>query len=237
MFATELQRKYDLTSPLLPVHRLDVGTTGCLALAVTKRAAQEISRQFALGTVDKTYLALVRGDRRSFRANSGRVEDPIRYRNGYFDGLSEDGQPSVTEWEFLAESPIAPLSLLRLRLLTGHKHQLRIHLAKSLHAPILGDERYSSTRIHEAITNQASVPPERMFLHASRLSLFKYRSGGPQKRLRLGIQAPLPADWIRLCEELMLPIPSSEVKGSLSIDGEPIQASEIPDLGGQWLHD
>lgn len=108
-----------------------------------------MSRQFTEGTVHKTYLALVRGDSRSFRSDSGRIEQPIRYRDGYFDGLGGDGEPSVTEWELLADSvsgillrhgvaqtlaaqPIAPLSLVRLRLLTGHKHQLRIHLAKSL---------------------------------------------------------------------------------------------------------
>jgi 23S rRNA-/tRNA-specific pseudouridylate synthase len=80
------------------------GTTGCLTLAVTQRAAQEMSRQFAQGTVHKTYLALVRGDSRSFLAASGRVTDPIRYHDGYFDGLGEGGEPSVTEWELLAES-------------------------------------------------------------------------------------------------------------------------------------
>ncbi|TEB33711.1 pseudouridine synthase [Coprinellus micaceus] len=233
--ATGLQKKYELASPLRPVHRLDVGTTGCLTLAVTQRAAQEMSRQFAQGTVHKTYLALVRGDSRSFLAASGRVTDPIRYHDGYFDGLGEGGEPSVTEWELLAESPIAPLSLVRLKLVTGHKHQLRIHLAKSLQAPILGDQRYSTSPIHESISRQVHVPSNRMFLHASRFSLLKYRSGGPQKRFRLGIQAPLPADWVGLCQKLKLPIPSSEVNGGLSINGEPIQDTEIAGVDGRWL--
>ena len=82
----------------------DQGTTGCLALAVTQRAAQEMSRQFSQGLVHKTYLALVRGDSRSFRATSGRVTDPIRYRDVYFGGIGEGGEPSVTEWELLADS-------------------------------------------------------------------------------------------------------------------------------------
>ena len=71
---------------------------------MTQRAAQEMSRQLAQGTVHKTYLALVRGDRRSFPAASGRVTDSIRYRDGYFDGLSKGGEPSVTEWELVADS-------------------------------------------------------------------------------------------------------------------------------------
>lgn len=89
------------------------------------------------------------------------------------------------------EQRIAPLSLLRLKLHTGHKHQLRVHLAHCLKgggfssplfffldfhlrfllAPILGDTLYSSKPISEAIAQISPVPEGRIFLHASEISI------------------------------------------------------------------
>ncbi|KAF6749554.1 pseudouridine synthase [Ephemerocybe angulata] len=235
LLVSGLQQQYDLPSPPLPVHRLDAGTTGCLTLAVTQRAAQEMSRQFAQGAVHKTYLALVRGNKKSFKGTSGRVEDPIEYEDGFFKGYGEDGQPSITEWEVLADSPVAPVTLVRLKLLTGNKHQLRIHLANSLHVPILGDQKYSRNPTSEAITSQAQIPPDRMFLHASHLSLFKYRSGGGHKRVRVGIHAPLPSDFVGVCHQLEIPLSSLDIEGGLFTEGEPVQGKELPDFQGRWL--
>lgn len=92
---------------------INQGTTGCLALAVTQRSAQEMSRQFAKGTVHKTYLALIRGDRKTLPGLSGVVKDPIRYDDGYFDGFGEDGSPSITHWKLLGDS-VGLSSLFRL---------------------------------------------------------------------------------------------------------------------------
>lgn len=83
-----------------------------------------------------------------------------------------EGEEAVTEWELLGSSVSllcffrlpcltyenlnhlqdkAPLSLVRLRPLTGRKHQLRLHLAHVLQSPILGDMRYSTKIPHEDI--------------------------------------------------------------------------------------
>ena len=75
-----------------------------MALAVSPSAAREISRQFAQGHVHKTYLALVRGGAKSFPGTSGRIEDPMIYEDGFFQGYGASGKPSVTEWELLAHS-------------------------------------------------------------------------------------------------------------------------------------
>ena len=112
--------------------------------------ARELSRQFQARIVEKTYLALVRGGEGSFSSNQGELRSAIQYTNGYASlDTSGNGKPSLTDWEVVGESVsqfmncrvvyclevaqrIAPLSLLRLKLRTGHKHQLRLHLAHCL---------------------------------------------------------------------------------------------------------
>lgn len=124
------------------------GTTGCLILPLSHRITQSISQQFQQNTVNKTYLALVHAGENAFPATSGRIEDSIAYAEGY-GRITRKGKKAVTEWELVGssvcaifletqqrftpiEQPKTPLSLLRLKLLTGNKHQLRIHLSERL---------------------------------------------------------------------------------------------------------
>jgi len=137
---------------------------------------------------------------------SGRIEDPIAYSEGY-GHISRTGKKAVTEWELVGSSvcalflklskislpigqPNVPLSLLRLKLLTGNKHQLRIHLAERLGgwfvhflesfrphtifiiAPILGDSAYSTRELNISLVEATMVPNNRIFLHASEVSFF-----------------------------------------------------------------
>jgi 23S rRNA pseudouridine1911/1915/1917 synthase len=72
-------------------------------------------------------------------------------------------------------------SLLEVQLLTGRKHQIRLQLS---HAglPIVGDRKYGSTRPFAA----------GIALHSRRLVIEH-----PVSKIRLEIEAPLPATWQR----------------------------------------
>ncbi|GLB44552.1 putative RNA pseudouridylate synthase [Lyophyllum shimeji] len=219
-----------------PVHRLDKGTTGALLLARSATHARKLSQQFQSRTVDKTYLALVRGGAKSFPSKSGEIRTPILYNDGRASiDPSFQGDPSATEWELIASSSKVPLSLLRLKLHTGHKHQLRVHLAHCLNVPILGDTLYSKKPPSEIIRSATTVPEDRIFLHAAHLSLFQYRASGPKKRFRLGISAPLPADFVKICIDSEIPLAPAEVHGGVFIDGELVEDGKVPDLGGSWM--
>jgi 23S rRNA pseudouridine1911/1915/1917 synthase len=91
------------------------------------------------------------------------------------------GAPSLTRFERLAYSDLRSdaLSLLRCRLVTGRRHQIRVHLA-SRGWPIVGDAVYGRPG-----------PPlfPRQALHAWRVVLAHPVSGEP-----LRIEAPLPVD-------------------------------------------
>jgi 23S rRNA-/tRNA-specific pseudouridylate synthase len=105
-----------------PVHRLDKvirkhsyakisfsliwqGTTGSLILARTLSMARELSQQFQKRTVEKTYLALVRGGAQSFSSTHGQVCSAIQYNDGRASlDHSNLGKHSVTDWELACSS-------------------------------------------------------------------------------------------------------------------------------------
>ncbi|KAA1473899.1 pseudouridine synthase [Dentipellis sp. KUC8613] len=223
---------------LYPVHRLDKSTTGALLLARTKSAAQQLSQQFQSRTIGKSYLALVRGGAKTFPEPRGSIDSFLRVNDGRVSLSTVDApgsKPAQTDWELLATSRKAPLSLLRLHLRTGLKHQLRIHTALTLKAPVLGDVLYSTAAPAPQISALTQIPHDRMFLHASHVSFFRYRKDGPSKRFRLGITAPLPDDFVRVCRDVGIPLDQDVVRGGVYVDGVRVPDGAVPEVDGLWI--
>ncbi|KAF7306506.1 Pseudouridine synthase [Mycena indigotica] len=249
----DLQRRLQLPQPPLGVHRLDKATTGALVLARSKRFASDFHTQFKQRDVHKTYLALVRAGRQSFEQTSGTIRVPIVYKDGHatatqklLPGADNEAREALTGWELVASSPHLPLSLLRLKLITGNKHQLRVHLAHVLKTPILGDTVHSLKPPMDSIQRallRLRPPPEsdRMFLHAAQVSFFRYKPAGSHRRFRLRIGAPLPDDFHQLCKEARIPLSDEDVNGGLAVltDGEYKQVPNglIGSVDGQWMPD
>ncbi|KAJ7275534.1 pseudouridine synthase [Mycena haematopus] len=246
----DLKQALELATPPHRVHRLDKGTTGCLVLARSLNVARELSGQFQRRTVDKSYLALVRGGSQSFSQRKGKIRTFLDFPDGRASVVPQEklpsGQNGVTEsktdWELVASSPHLPLSLLRLNLLTGHKHQIRVQLAQILKTPILGDTLHSQSQPTEDIRDTFPLPDDRMFLHASQISFFRYRPVGGKKRFKIRICAPLPPDFVEICSEAGMPISDEERLGGLfksdngtEQDFHPVSAGEIPDVDGCWI--
>ncbi|KAI9449791.1 pseudouridine synthase, partial [Lactarius psammicola] len=233
-----LRRRYGLSTNPYPVHRLDKGTTGVLMLACTKVLARELSQQFRTHAIGKTYLALVLGGSRQFSAKKGLVSSSLSSDNGRVRlGAEEEpgSKPALTMWEVLAFSDKAPLSLVRLYPRTGLKHQLRVHMAHTLQVPILGDTLYGNATLTQQSLASSRVSENRLFLHSSSISFWRYRRTGPRKRFRLTIVAPLPADFIKVCHEMGLRPPDIAIQGGVFVDGEYIGEGGIRDVGGRWL--
>jgi len=127
-----------------PVHRLDKDTSGLLVAATTHRAAREASQAFREGGVEKDYLAWVHG---TWRLCATGETLPLRDRlaktgpagREKVHAGQEAGHEALALATLLAAAP--GRSLLRLRLVTGKTHQLRVQLASRGH-PILGDAKY-----------------------------------------------------------------------------------------------
>ncbi len=165
------------------VHRLDLGTSGALAVARTQRAYDSLVAQLAERTVGRRYLALVWGQP---EAPTGVIDAPIgrSTRDRTRMAVVGSGRPARTHYE-LQETRNAPVtSLLRCRLETGRTHQIRVHLSAIGH-PLVGDRAYGGDR--EGLPDGVAL--DRPFLHAAHLS-FEH----PVSRDRLTFEAPLPVD-------------------------------------------
>ena len=159
------------------VHRLDKQTSGLILVAKTDAAQASLMQQFGARSVQKEYLALVRG---TAPASRGRIEAPVGRdpRDRQRMAVVASGRAAVTEYEVLGSG--TGHSLLALHPLTGRTHQLRAHLAY-LGLPIVGDLRYGG-----------GIGPgglERQFLHAARLTLDR-----PLDGRRLTAWSELPPD-------------------------------------------
>jgi 23S rRNA pseudouridine1911/1915/1917 synthase len=166
------------------VHRLDKDTSGLLVVAKTLPAQASLTRQLQARSVNREYLAVVRGR----VARDGRVEAPIGRHpvNRTRMAVTARGRPAATRYEVLERFPDA--TLLRCRLETGRTHQIRVHLA-SLGHPVVGDSVYGK--------RGSRIPFPRQALHAERLTLLHPDTG----RL-ISWQVEPPADMQELLSTL-----------------------------------
>jgi len=129
-----------------PVHRLDKPTSGLMVFALNKACAQYFTQAFTEKTVEKTYLAVVRG-----YVDNQVIDYPLKEQlDKMTDAMvqaDKAAQSALSEVDVLGkvELPIpvgrypqSRFSLVRLKPHTGRKHQLRRHMAHIRH-PILGD--------------------------------------------------------------------------------------------------
>lgn len=176
------------------VHRLDRDTSGLLMVASTVEARDDLIDQLRARTVERHYLALVRGQLPSV---VGTVDAPIgrhpsdRQRFACVEG----GRPARTHWETLGASADGRVSLVECRLETGRTHQIRVHLQAVGH-PVLGDDRYGDTAALAVL-----VGVSRLALHAGTLG-FRHPATGDHVRLT----EPLPEDLATPARGLGLPV-------------------------------
>ena len=118
------------------VHRLDEDTTGALCVARDPKAREAMEELFRQRAVERDYLALAAG-RPS--PPSGRIESQLREVDGVVKVVTRGGQHAVTNYETLAVR--GRYTLLRCRLETGRRNQIRVHL-QAIDCPLAGDRKY-----------------------------------------------------------------------------------------------
>ena len=160
------------------VHRLDVGTSGVMVVAISERAYTVLKRAFKQRTVDKRYHALVQGHP---DPSSGTIDAPIgRHRsNDWKFAVTEGGRHSITHYDTV-EAFVAA-SLLDVHLETGRTYQIRVHFA-ALHHPCCGDLTYGADP-----TLAKKLGLERQWLHARSLAF-----AHPADGRRIEHHQPLP---------------------------------------------
>lgn len=169
------------------VHRLDKNTSGLILLAKNEKAHRWLQDQFRLHRVVKIYLALVDGRPPT---PEGRIEAPIgrdpKQRKQMGIVPIEKGREAASEYRTLEAFPTH--TLLEIHPITGRTHQIRLHLA-FLGCPVTGDTLYGQ--------RHASLPLDRHFLHAARLTIRL-----PGESVPRTFETPLPPELEKVLADL-----------------------------------
>jgi 23S rRNA pseudouridine1911/1915/1917 synthase len=192
-----------LGDPLRPgiVHRLDKDTSGCLVVAKSELAYEDLRQQFSRRKVVKAYLALVYG---RMKAPAGLIDLPIgrhpRHRTR-MSTKSHRARASETHWKVREE--VAGMTFLEIDLKTGRTHQVRVHCAAMGH-PVVGDARYGRKRKWKGILAKETLGTlagvGRQLLHAWRLTF-----AHPETGKLMHFESPLPEDMASVLDALRHP--------------------------------
>ncbi|MGE0754157.1 MAG: RluA family pseudouridine synthase [Alphaproteobacteria bacterium] len=167
--------QFGLPRPPALAHRLDRDTSGCLILGRNRHALASLSKLFAAGRIQKTYLAIVEGKPDK---PGGVIDLPLEKK---FEHKARwhmqvaphgSGVPCETHYTLLASRN--GKSLLQLSPQTGRTHQLRVHCA-AMGWPIVGDKLYGTA-------------DDQLMLHASAVTVPLYAGKQP-----ITVMAPLPS--------------------------------------------
>ncbi|MDD2709338.1 MAG: RluA family pseudouridine synthase [Verrucomicrobiae bacterium] len=186
------------TGHLWLLHRLDQDTSGVLLAAKDQETAQACRLLFEKKQVQKDYLTLVFGrpvppkgcwrDCLEKRQEGGKVRSRVCRHRPPNAELCYEVEKSIPRWQ---------LSLLRVRLLTGRTHQIRVQAAAH-RCPVAGDGVYGDFQRNREMKRAFGL--KRLFLHAATLGL-----NHPGTGKKLSVEASLADDLQKCLEEAAKP--------------------------------
>ena len=174
------------------VHRLDRDTSGILLIAKKRSVLRHLHEQLRIKTIQKDYLALVRGQ---WQSHCKVVQAPL-LKNELSSGerivrVSEQGKPSETR--FSIEERYIAATLIKASPITGRTHQIRVHTQYAGH-PIALDDKYGNAEFDRQMRE---LGLDRLFLHAFSLC-FEHPKTGETLRLN----APLDGKMKNILQKL-----------------------------------
>ena len=124
------------------VHRLDKDTTGLMVIAKNNSSYKYLKNLFETRKIDKEYLAICNG---IFQKKSGTIQtfmdrDPNNRRKM---AVRNSGRDAISKYEVISENN--GYSLVKIKILTGRTHQIRVHMTHINH-PLLGDPVYGNVK-------------------------------------------------------------------------------------------
>ena len=138
----DLLRSETRTRDIYCVHRLDKAAAGLMVYAKTRASAAALSSMIAAGGLEKEYMAVVQGAAEAEGSMRDLLyHDAAKNKTYVVKSLRRGVREGELSYQKLAQTEA--LSLVRIRLLTGRSHQIRIQFA-SRKLPLVGDRKYGS---------------------------------------------------------------------------------------------
>ncbi|MCR5313452.1 MAG: RluA family pseudouridine synthase [Bacteroidaceae bacterium] len=183
----EYVKRSSRTFSVHTVHRLDRETSGLLMFAKRRDIQQTLTENWKDIVTDRRYVAVVQGD---MEKEAGQVCSWLTDNKmfvTYSSPIDNGGKYAVTHYKTVKRAN--GFSLMELKLDTGRKNQIRVHM-QDLGHPVVGDFKYGST--NEAY-GEAADAAGRMCLHAFRLEFTH-----PVTREHLKFETPYPEVFRKL---------------------------------------
>lgn len=151
-----------------PAHRLDRQTSGLIVYGKTVESLQALHEVFKKHTLQKFYDVLVHG----YVDKAGEIKLKLtkdsEKKMVFVSKEDEHGLNAITRYE--VRKHIQDFSLLKVEIVTGRTHQIRVHM-KAFQHPVVGDQKYGDFQKNLAVKKTYGY--EAMFLHACELSFPK----------------------------------------------------------------
>ncbi|MBD3327881.1 RluA family pseudouridine synthase [Candidatus Peregrinibacteria bacterium] len=175
------------------IHRLDKDTSGLLLIAKNNEAHAYLADLFMNKQIKKEYIALVKGRLEHFK---GIIKAPIgRDSNDRKKmGIVSENAGKMAETHYEIADQFNDSTLVKVNLITGRTHQIRVHFASIGH-PVIGDGTYGDKSINKKYKNEYGL--NRQFLHAKKLT---FRMPGNKKET--AFEADLSKDLNKVIKEL-----------------------------------
>ena len=183
----EYVKRQNRTFSVCTVHRLDRGTSGLLVFAKRRDIQKTFMDNWQDIVTDRRYVAVVQGEMEKDKGTVSSWLSENRMFVTYSSVYDNGGKYAVTNYRTLKRKN--GYSLVELKLDTGRKNQIRVHM-QDLHHPIVGDFKYGSV---EAEYGEKADPVGRICLHAFRLA-FRHPITGEV----LKFETPYPDEFVRL---------------------------------------
>lgn len=164
------------------VHRLDRDTSGLMIYAKNLEMAKILEDNWKEMVYDRRYIALLCGE---MEQEGGTVRSWLKDNKAfvtYSSPTDNGGKEAVTHFQRLNSNK--DFSLVEMKLETGRKNQIRVHMADLGH-PVAGDIKYGNGR----------NPIGRLALHAYRLHFIHPRTGEDMQ-----FETPFPRDFTKFFE-------------------------------------
>ena len=176
------------------VHRLDRFTSGLMVVAKNDQSHVFLTRQFETREIIRVYYALIWGVPAKASGQIDTMIDRSHRDRKKMSVSAERGRQAITNYEVLDEFQY--FSLLKLSLMTGRTHQIRVHLNHINH-PVFGDPEYNGriSQLNRLPSNRQKYVSHilkkisRQALHARELSFIH-----PSSHQRMSFDSELPED-------------------------------------------
>ncbi len=159
------------------VHRLDRPVEGIMVFAKTSKAASRLAKQITNNEFKKTYYAVIEGTPNKNEVLTDYLKKDEKTNTSYITN-KKDGK--ISELEYTLIKTKDNLSLIKINLLTGRHHQIRVQFSSRNH-PLYADHKYNKKFINNNKENIALIAKELSFYHPTTKELLHFEIDLPKK--------------------------------------------------------